>query len=596
MSDLKTKGDTQEEKLEDLEENVQVPLVSPVLDEENEIISNLAPTRSTLQDEKLTDFDTSIEVLYESFITWHRLQNQGIVKTQSREDIQYAEEWQNRYPEKFHMIHLGSRCFESVLIGKGKYSKVYKRGNFAYKTVKTGHSRDKENIGKLRCNIKEMCFFHSMDHHNIMKCTRSQMVMQHGLFKKLIHEMHNARCTLQQMIYAHEINCYQDFVYMMTGIVKALQYMHKYQIVHGDIKPSNILLNHRYETLISDFTLTTFENKGHEIAFGTLYWRSPECLLMRECGVSSDVWAFGMMLLDCLYGCIYMRDIVQVEDNEDMLAKLIYIIGQPPVQWVQKYIPEKKHLLYKSFPEIEEQIRKSTVQMTLSPKELECVRNLITNILQWDSAKRYTMDQILQHPFFSGKTINPLPQQSESPMLACPPKWCFEIGEKVCTIQWRARSEKDFIQRWIKYYYHDTFHTHLPVNLDWLLYDTTILVKRIVDRLKLLETTFNVKNVIKACCKFYYFMWRDYWPDDPFFECTVFHILYLLQFNIFTLNVSEIFLRDVEKLKMEEEKKNTEKSALDNMHTEKSKETENMVSFTFDNGHTVLVTPSSVRL
>jgi len=559
---------------------------------------------------RIADFECSIQVLYESFITWHRLQNQGIVKTQSRDSIQYAEEWQERYPEKFHMLHSGSRCKESEEIGQGKYSKVYKLGNYAYKIVKTigdgrVENRSLEDVSQLKCNIKEMCFFHSMNHPNIMKCTRSQMIMQHGKFTKLIHEMLNARCTLEQMIEAQEINCFQDFTYMMSGIAKGLQYMHKYEIVHGDLKPSNILINKQYQALISDFTLTTFEKKGQEVAFGTLYWRSPECLLMRECNRPADVWSFGMILLDCLYGCVYTRDIVEAETNEEMLSKLIYIIGQPPVDWVQKYIPDKKHLLYMSYPKIADNLQRARIQMNISEKEWLCTQDLITRILQWDPAHRCSMDDILQHPFFAGKIINLMPQLTPSKniymsgslsFLEMPndSKWNIMPQEYSCVIQWRAQAEKDFLQRWIKYYYHETFKSHIP---DWLLYDTLILTKRILDQLKTLEVTFHVKNVIKTCCKFYFFIWKNYWPDDPCFECSLFHILYLLRFQIFNLKVEEVFVKadnDAEEKKAgkEEVKVNTgvETDVKSKVGTEaKSEVGTEIISFTFGNGHDLVL-------
>jgi len=517
----------------------------------------------TSEEDQANDFDISVDLLYQSFITWHRLENEGLVTTQRRDDIQFSETWHHRYPEKFQLLHRGSRCAESLLIGKGKYSKVYQRGTFAYKIVKIGHNRDQSHLAKLKCNVKEMCFFHSMDHANIMRAGQSQMVMEHGAFKKLIHEMDKARCTLQQMIYSHEITCFQDLVYMTRGIAKGLQYMHKFHIVHGDIKPSNVLITHRYESQISDFTLTTFETKGHEIAFGTLFWRSPECLLMQACNTSADVWSFGVIILDCLYGCNYMKDVMHGTNNEDLISKLSQLLAPASPEWTARCLPGKEHLLQKSDPEVMRRIQESKIQITVSDKELELVQDLISRILVWDEGARPSMEEVLKHPFFVSKAINPLPRTSENPMMDAPIIWKYNQMERVWSIQWRDRSERQFIQRWAKYYYHQIFKLKMPEDEDWLLYDIVILSKRVIDRIKLLETTFHVKHIIKACCQFLYFIWKDYWPEDPLFECVMFHILYLLRFNIFALKVEETYAHEAtEKIELSEPSAHETKTSL----------------------------------
>lgn len=493
------------------------------------------------------DFDTSVEILCDSFITWHRLQHNGIVTVQTRNDIQYADNWHQRYPENFQILHRGSRCEQSLLIGQGKYSKVYQRGAMAYKIVKLGHNRTQENLSKLRCNIKELCFFHSMDHGNVTPCSRSQMVMFHGTFKKIIHEMARARCTLENMIYNHEITCYQDLVYMMKGIAQGLSYMHQYRIVHGDIKPSNILVSQRYECQISDFTLTTFEQKGDDMAFGTLYWRSPECLLKETCGTASDVWAFGVMILDALYGCFYLKDVMHARDNNDMLFKLNCLLTPPDTEWLEAHLTpiQREHMSLPVDSELVEAVRTRQIQITVSEDQLVLVKDLVASILKWDVQQRPTMKEVLDHPFFQSRVVAPVPQHSEDPLIDAPLLWCYQAREKVWVIHWRDRSEKEFIQREFKNVYFKLLKTEWSPNEQWLLDDTVVLAKRIVDRLKIMETTFDMKHLIHVCCEFCFFVWKNYWPeDDPLFESSMFHILNLLHFNVMAFNVKEIFLHE----------------------------------------------------
>lgn len=354
----------------------------------------------------------------------------------------------HRYPEKFEILHRGSKCLVSLLIGKGKYARVYQRGAMAYKIVNIGHDREPEHLSNLRCNIKELCYFHSMQHKNIMRCTQSQLVMEHGSMRKIIHEMETARCTLQSMVELHELSCFQDVVYTYAGIANALSYMHSLGIIHGDVKPANVLIDHQYVPKLSDFTLTTFERKGREIAFGTLFWRSPECLLKQECGSPADAWAFGMMLLDCLYGCVYSEYVLGATDDDSLLTMLACLIGTPPPAWCERYgrtVPEPDPA------NVERILQRHTIQVTLTPRQLELAQALVSKLLRWMPEERATMKEVMEHPMFSEtKTVRPIPECSSAAAFVFRPSDTATPTHD-CAVEWRDRSERENAQRWCKY-------------------------------------------------------------------------------------------------------------------------------------------------
>lgn len=518
------------------------------------------------------DFDCSIDTLYQGFLVWHRLQREGIVRQTTRDDVfQQFDSWQNRYPENFALLHRGSRCPESFVIGKGKYSTVYQRQNFAFKVIRIGHERQDDHVSVMRCNIKELGYFHSLLHPNVMRCVQSQLVMEHGSLRRILHQMTAARCNLQHIIDAHEITCFQDLVYMFEGIARGLQYLHHMGVVHGDVKPSNVLISQQYRPMLSDFTLTTAEGKGNEIAFGTLYWRSPECLLLRGCQRSSDVWSFGMMLLDCLYGCTYMMNIMNAKDDHDLLIKLSCIVDPPSAEWLQANLEP----LNDALPlERREQLRAlwqglvhpdpvwcdhvtehNQLQISLQPQELEWVQDLISKLLVWEASQRLTMDQVLQHPMFTNvKAVTPFPQvvspfKTKLGPLKLPTASTSSAVQEhpVFQITWRDPSEREYIRNWTKFFYLEQFHHNLPAEEDWLLSDITVMAKRLIDHLRLIECTFHLKTVIKVCSEFLFFLWKD-WPyaqilaQNPLFEAQMFHVLYLLKFQLFPFNVQERYV------------------------------------------------------
>ncbi|KAL0903384.1 hypothetical protein M5K25_027760 [Dendrobium thyrsiflorum] len=96
------------------------------------------------------------------------------------------------------------------------------------------------------------------------------------------------------------------------SVAKGLHYLHQgcnMRILHFDIKPHNILLDHKFTPKISDFGLAKLHPKGHSIvsisaARGTIGYIAPE-LISRSFGVishKSDVYSFGMLLMDMAGG------------------------------------------------------------------------------------------------------------------------------------------------------------------------------------------------------------------------------------------------------------------------------------------------------
>ncbi|XVE89179.1 hypothetical protein DITRI_Ditri19aG0129800 [Diplodiscus trichospermus] len=90
-------------------------------------------------------------------------------------------------------------------------------------------------------------------------------------------------------------------------VARALEYLHEHcnpPVVHRDIKSSNILLDSNFNAKLSDFGLavsTGSQNKNVKLS-GTLGYVAPEYLLEGKLNDKSDVYAFGVVLLELLIG------------------------------------------------------------------------------------------------------------------------------------------------------------------------------------------------------------------------------------------------------------------------------------------------------
>ncbi|CAL1538885.1 unnamed protein product, partial [Lymnaea stagnalis] len=68
---------------------------------------------------------------------------------------------------------------------------------------------------------------------------------------------------------------------LMKQITRAVEYLHRHNIVHGDIKPHNVIIDDNGNALLSDFGLSrAVPNQRVEIFvdFGTQAYRAPETL------------------------------------------------------------------------------------------------------------------------------------------------------------------------------------------------------------------------------------------------------------------------------------------------------------------------------
>ncbi|GMY28313.1 probable LRR receptor-like serine/threonine-protein kinase At4g36180 [Fagus crenata] len=112
------------------------------------------------------------------------------------------------------------------------------------------------------------------------------------------------------------------------GIARGLAFLHSISMVHGDIKPQNVLFDADFEAHLSEFGLdrltiaTPAEASSSSTPIGSLGYVSPEAALTGQATREADVYSFGIVLLEILTG----RKPVMFTQDEDI------------VKWVKKQL------------------------------------------------------------------------------------------------------------------------------------------------------------------------------------------------------------------------------------------------------------------
>ncbi len=195
----------------------------------------------------------------------------------------------------------GVVCDNKALLGQGSFGAVYKGRwqniDVAVKSL-TMHLTEKQRKALKR----EIRVHQELRHPNIVLLygithPHNQLIIEYCALGSLRMVLDNERQSLPLKLKLE----------IALGIAKGLAYLHSMNIVHGDIKSPNILLNQDLTPKIADFgfakQLSTDSIGSESAGKGSIRWMAPELFQLgarptRE----SDMYSFATVLWEILTG------------------------------------------------------------------------------------------------------------------------------------------------------------------------------------------------------------------------------------------------------------------------------------------------------
>ncbi|KAJ0251796.1 LRR receptor-like serine/threonine-protein kinase [Hirschfeldia incana] len=128
------------------------------------------------------------------------------------------------------------------------------------------------------------------------------------------------------------------------GVTRGLAYLYRtfpdLNLPHGHLKSSNVLLDHDFEPLLTDYALVPVVNKDQSHQCMVAY-KSPEFTQQDRTSRKSDVWSLGILILEILTGKFPANYLRQGKGADDELAAWVESVAR--TEWNADVFDKEMH-------------------------------------------------------------------------------------------------------------------------------------------------------------------------------------------------------------------------------------------------------------
>jgi casein kinase II subunit alpha len=194
-----------------------------------------------------------------------------------------------------------------------------------------------------------------------------------------------------------------DIRYYIFELLKALEYCHSHGIMHRDVKPHNVMIDHEKRHLrLIDWGLAAFYHleREYNVRVASRYFKGPELLVdLQDYDYSLDLWSLGCMFA----GMIFRKEpFFHGHDNYDQLVKIVKVLGTDELfDYLDKYNLE----LDPHFDGILGRHTRKPWTKFITPENQHLVSpeaiDLLDKLLRYDHQERLSPVEAMQHLYFA---------------------------------------------------------------------------------------------------------------------------------------------------------------------------------------------------
>ncbi|KAG1664049.1 hypothetical protein FOA52_010469 [Chlamydomonas sp. UWO 241] len=194
-----------------------------------------------------------------------------------------------------------------------------------------------------------------------------------------------------------------DIRYYLYELLRAISYCHSMGIMHRDVKPHNVMIDHQKRQLrLIDWGLADFyfPGRAYNVRVASRYFKGPELLVgYTTYDYSLDMWSFGCMLA----AMIFKREPFFCGlDNTDQLVRIARVLGTNSLyDYLDTYGIELSDSLESSVGTHERKPWASFVMTNNQHLVSTDALNLLDKCLRYDHMERITADEAMAHPYFA---------------------------------------------------------------------------------------------------------------------------------------------------------------------------------------------------
>jgi len=193
-----------------------------------------------------------------------------------------------------------------------------------------------------------------------------------------------------------------DVRYYIYEILKALDYCHSCGIMHRDVKPHNVMIDHETKKLrLIDWGLAEFYHpkQQYNVRVASRYFKGPELLVnMRMYDYSLDMWSLGCMFA----GMTFQKEpFFHGRDNHDQLVKIAKVLG---TAGLYEYIKQYDLRLDPAIESILSRYQRKPWTKFVNNYNKKYMSNesldFVDRLLRYDHNKRLTPREAMAHAYF----------------------------------------------------------------------------------------------------------------------------------------------------------------------------------------------------